>query len=317
MHKTDVRMTLALFRSTSMARDLEKFAFTAACLHACLAPSPPVTIVPYSESFFCLFTFAGILCHCKCPPGFSAKVFFTGLLSAVSFSLATLFRPNAILTGGGLWLWRAWIVLIQPDVTMKAKSLHLGVFLTFAVIAVAPFAQQQYRAFRLFCAATTQRSWCNAVLPSVYSFVQSQYWNVGFLRYWEFAQLPNFLISLPVLLTAMYFVRVFFRRFGFIRMMRHVIRTTTAASDSPSLEQTLFPLVLVNILYLFILIFASHIQICIRQSLTIPLYWWGVAVILSEHANVYCVWWKRLMLSWNILWPIFSIFLWTGFYPPA
>ncbi len=32
------------------------------------------------------------------------------------------------------------------------------------------------------------RPWCSSRLPYVYGFVQSEYWNVGFMRYWTLQQ---------------------------------------------------------------------------------------------------------------------------------
>ena len=64
-----------------------------------------------------------------------------------------------------------------------------------------PFISHQYSAYRLFCtsAISTTAPWCASFPPSVYTYVQAKYWNVGFLRYWTPEQLPNFALGAPPL----------------------------------------------------------------------------------------------------------------------
>mgnify|MGYP002050440369 CR=1 FL=1 len=40
-------------------------------------------------------------------------------------------------------------------------------------------------------------AWCRERVPSIYAHVQRTYWNVGFLRYYELKQLPNFALAAP------------------------------------------------------------------------------------------------------------------------
>ncbi len=42
------------------------------------------------------------------------------------------------------------------------------------------------------------------------SYVQSRYWNVGFLNYWTWRQIPNFLLALPVLCLSLRSAYVYF-----------------------------------------------------------------------------------------------------------
>ncbi|KAG5517709.1 hypothetical protein RHGRI_038180 [Rhododendron griersonianum] len=45
--------------------------------------------------------------------------------------------------------------------------------------------------------------WCKARLPLLYNYIQSRYWGVGFLRYFQLKQLPNFLLASPILSLAL------------------------------------------------------------------------------------------------------------------
>ncbi|CAI5461302.1 unnamed protein product [Closterium sp. Yama58-4] len=67
----------------------------------------------------------------------------------------------------------------------------------------------QFFAFTQFCrpaASTTPRdvpSWCMDSIPYIYGYVQRKYWDVGFLRYFQLKQLPNFLLASPTLLLSL------------------------------------------------------------------------------------------------------------------
>ncbi|KAI8526370.1 hypothetical protein RHMOL_Rhmol13G0302200 [Rhododendron molle] len=45
--------------------------------------------------------------------------------------------------------------------------------------------------------------WCKARLPLLYNYIQRRYWGVGFLRYFQLKQLPNFLLASPILSLAL------------------------------------------------------------------------------------------------------------------
>lgn len=96
-----------------------------------------------------------------------------------------------------------------------------------ALLVIAPYVLVQVHAYRKFCGGgragllwggDSERNfsgtvdsltaelhpWCAWQVPSVYSYVQSTYWGVGPLKYYEWKQIPNFLLAAPALaLTAL------------------------------------------------------------------------------------------------------------------
>ena len=184
----------------------------------CFSPATVFFTAPYSESLFSALTFRGLY-HCFKGQFFRASLFF-------AFSAST--RSNGLLNVGYL-LFFAGIVIWR-------KKLKEGLFFIIFIILPSvitvplPFLMYQYYAFRRFCSTFQQDhapsiihdfllaenltvpgvkipSWCHQTLPFSYSAVQSDYWNVGFMRYFEWKQIPNFILASPVLvLVSIYFI---------------------------------------------------------------------------------------------------------------
>ncbi|CAM9343729.1 unnamed protein product [Choristocarpus tenellus] len=71
-----------------------------------------------------------------------------------------------------------------------------------------PYLAVQYYAYLKFCGSIggevdeVQHSWCKWRVPSLYAYVQAEYWGVGLFRYYTWKQVPNFLLATPVLLLS-------------------------------------------------------------------------------------------------------------------
>lgn len=120
--------------------------------------------------------------------------------------------------------------------------------------------------------ATKSSEWCNYSIPISYSYIQSKYWNVGFLRYYEFKQIPNFLLALPVLSVAIWCIHNYVKdnlylclRLGFNKQLK-------------ILASYKYVFMVHGIFLVSSCIFFIHIQVSTRFILsTSPIVYWFIA----------------------------------------
>ncbi|KAK8958510.1 hypothetical protein KSP40_PGU002961 [Platanthera guangdongensis] len=150
----------------------------------------------YSESLYALFSFCGIFYL------FNGSNTMAMLLLGVSGTA----RSNGAINAG----YFCFKALLQTyDIITNKKSIRLAlqaiVFgASFSICLLVPFAAFQLYGYCNIClnASDGARPWCKSRVPNLYGFLQSHYWGVGFLRYFEVKQLPNFLLASPILTIA-------------------------------------------------------------------------------------------------------------------
>lgn len=128
-------------------------------------------------------------------------------------------------------------------------------------------------------------SWCNSKLPIAYSHIQNKYWNVGFLRYYEFKQIPNFILAVPViylmLKCCIEFLTEHRSKFFTLEFFSGKSRPSDNVKKYP-LDMFVF---VVHALFLTkFCIFFVHIQVSTRLlcSASPLLYWYCALVTLRE-----------------------------------
>eukprot|EP00250_Pteridium_aquilinum_P015990 c22875_g1_i1 orf=90-1604(+) len=177
----------------------ERLAYQSTALF-CLNPASIFYASIYSESLFSLLSFAGLW------------EFLSGSRwkSACLFAISGGVRSNGVLHGGFLLfhaMQESFKAFRQRRYKMAVQILCIVVFQT--TIVFVPFVAYQTYGFLKLCVKETSkkesmysRPWCNEKIPYMYGFIQSHYWDVGFLRYFQVKQLPNFLLASPTLFLA-------------------------------------------------------------------------------------------------------------------
>lgn len=295
----------------------KKVAETAALL-SIFAPSSGTTLTsPTPEPFFSIACLMGMLAlentNKQGSVGWGQVMF-----ASISFAIATSFRANGVL----LVAYIAFALLNRVR-----RDNHVVLLLKLVLggtICIAPNVLFQTWAYTRFCLADHTRPWCENRWPSVYSFVQSHYWNVGFMRYWEVAQIPNFFLASPVLFMVGYAGWVFYRDSTAGQILASLIPFSSHGTEESrgkarggfelhsSPKAT--PYIVYGIVLGLILLFASHIQIALRLATPggMSMVWWGAA-----HAVLYCERMRKVVLGYLSIQYVVAIVLYAGFYPPA
>ncbi|KAJ4896837.1 hypothetical protein Rs2_23631 [Raphanus sativus] len=147
----------------------------------------------YSESLYALFSIGGLY-HLLSGASNAAVLWF---------ALSGCARSNGILNAGYICfqtMHRAYEALY-----LKRRVCVLVTGFLRCVCICLPFVAFQAYGYYNICHGHTLdelRPWCKARVPLLYNFIQSHYWGVGFLRYFRFKQLPNFLLASPILSLA-------------------------------------------------------------------------------------------------------------------
>jgi len=103
--------------------------------------------------------------------------------------------------------------------------------------------------------------WCHYRLPLSYSYVQSVYWKVGFLNYWQFKQIPNFLLAFPILFLSFYSLKSYFISLNSENMFNFLGLFEKKPSKRMDSNFYLIPFAFHLIALLISAIFFMHVQV--------------------------------------------------------
>lgn len=257
--------------------------------------------------------------------------------ASIMFTLATLFRSNGLILSGYI----AWGLLLEPILvdglkrpTIARLIRGLPKCLMLSLLPLAPYILHLYNGYRAFCLDTGSqlRPWCSSRVPSIYSYVQSEYWVNGLFRYWTLQQLPNIVLALPVLVLLMH-ASITQIRLSFVPLLADRIygKEVTSKPETrigPLLVHSVTPYAIHALLLSAILLFFANTQIALRLSSTMPFTYWAAARLFISEAslrgakgdsfkNATGSVAARCWVYWSILWGTCSVVTWAVFLPPA
>ncbi|KAH9500489.1 hypothetical protein Btru_072065 [Bulinus truncatus] len=220
--------SLLLYRLGKMVLKTDKIAFYASLLF-CINPASIFMSAVYSEIMYTFFLIAALV----------ALNMKKKIISSFLLGLSIFTRSNG-LAGIGFIVHNVINSSINQFCEIKSASSKLSNLRTLRLLAglmfktvleiifysslcAIPFFIFQYYVYHLFCqeppelpkhvidygrsqgykiAGDEPSPWCNATIPLSYSYIQKHHWNVGFLKYYTFKQMPNFLLAFPVVLLS-------------------------------------------------------------------------------------------------------------------
>jgi phosphatidylinositol glycan class V len=238
-------------------------------------------------------------------------------MSCLSMSVCSFFRSNGILScwffvfnflnGATMFLQTRHSKTQKPfGVLSFTTNLLLSCFIQ-CIIVILPFVAYLYWSYTLYCGSEPHvlRPWCQHWLPDIYSYVQATYWNVGFLKYYQLKQIPNFLLATPIVILSLW---------GILSYGQKISRMESRGYYSAAL----LPFILY---WSFLLVFGvlfMHVQVLTRFLSSCPPFYWFCATFFryteeqpwSKFASS-----SSLILFYFLLFSLLGIIMFPNFLP--
>ncbi|RMZ67637.1 GPI mannosyltransferase 2 [Pyrenophora seminiperda CCB06] len=326
---------LVLYRLLTLVLDPQRrqiIPFIATVLHI-LTPASLFMCAPYSEAMFSFLNFTGMLFYAQSRIRAETEKSSFGedllkISSGLLFAIATLMRSNGLLSGT-IFLYD--VARYLPHLMSAQLSIHDVRRVTVTCVAGAlialGFVGPQYLAYVEFCYrgnGAETRSWCEKSLPSIYSWVQSHYWDVGLFRYWTVSNLPLFVLAAPV---------TWLLAISSATILRSVVQRPLHRRLAPQASDKVDPrnrtsaicklpeLALPQILLAVTAVTSFHIQIVNRIASGYPMWYLVIAQWLVDSQNTDQIEKPSPRVQWFIrgfvVYSLVQGMLFANFLPPA
>jgi len=146
-----------------------------------------------------------------------------------------------------------------------------------------------------------KQTWCFKQIPLAYSYIQEHYWNVGFLKYFEIKQIPNFMLALPIvmfiLLNSINFIllhKEFCINLGIFKWKFNKLRTFAKQKTDYAFKPEMFVFIVHAVFLVVFCVFCIHVQVTTRMicSASPVVYWFGAywfEKVKEPDDSLYCI----------------------------
>lgn len=278
-----VKTSIVLYKLSDIVLKSEKLAYASAILF-CINPASIFFSAVYSESLYCFLTFYTLL-------KIKQK---NSVVNNLLVGISGVARSNGVLNIG--FIAYHYIELrTHGNLSFFFNIISsMGIFLS-----LLPFLTYQFYCYMKFCAPNTVSlppfiftyglennfvfpgsipPWCKRTVPFAYSYVQEHYWNVGFLKYYHWKQIPNFLLATPIVCIIFDGLYKFVKHYktlvlylGFVRGSGFELPLSIFVYVAHCLALTVFSLLMI------------HVQVTTRLlASSSPVLYWFCAHYFSE-----------------------------------
>lgn len=248
-----------------------------------LSPATIFFVSLYSESLFAFLSWTGL----------SLILVDRNALGGVLLAMASLTRSNGIFNVCPILIHAVLILFLYQSHELSKKNLWADLMLLFsaACCSVIPNLCWHYYITVQICSPyvagfTANDEICNGgsamAFLFTYSNLQRKYWNVGFLRQYQWRQLPNFVLAFPTLYFAL--TGSWTIIYASIQSLRSRTLTKLQIRNLPWLGH-----LLVNVLICMLL---AHLQISTRLLFASCPFMYCI-MLLKDPAN------SRVLINWK------------------
>jgi phosphatidylinositol glycan class V len=181
-HVSHLVAVLALYKLTIVLCNDRKLAYLASVVHI-LSPAGLFISAPYAESPFACLSFIGNLLYAislkNSPDSLKRNIAVVG--AGLSYGVSCTLRSNGLFGGVLFAVEAVKCLLALLDSFTIPKVLRLVAPVIGGLLVAVGFVAPQVLAWMRYCNVNgEQRPWCGHRIPSIYTFVQEEYWYVLF-----------------------------------------------------------------------------------------------------------------------------------------